>query len=1154
MTADISLDDKYVQPSGRVYLSSIQALVRVLLDQRARDQAAGLNTAGFVSGYRGSPIGTFDNALWSSSRLLEQGQIKFNPGLNEELAATAVRGTQELDWFGRSNVQGVFGMWYAKGLGVDRAHEALKLGNLEGTSATGGVLAIAGDDHGGKSSVSSHQSEQVLMAAHMPILTPSGTAEILEYGIFGYALSRFSGQYVALKCVTDALDLASSILLPDRNRPLIVPSDVLPPPGGFNLRPAMPQIAQEELTIMHRLPATQAFVRANGVDRIIFDTPNAALTVISAGKSYLDTRQALADLGYDEAKCRAMGIRLYKPALTWPLEPAGLKAAALGASAVLVVEEKRPVIEEQVKVTLFGAQAPRVFGKTGPDGRPLLANYGELNPSAVREALIQTLRSLDLADEEAVARHARFDEMKRHNILVGGSDTIRPPSFCSGCPHSTSTKTPDGSMTMGATGCHAMPAYLPGAPFMRPMTMGAEGMPYLGISHLVDMPHMFANMGDGTYAHSGLLAIRAAVAANVNLTYKILYNDAVAMTGGQPVEGAPSPYAIAAQLKAEGVKPVVVVYDPAENFDPQLLESGIEFYERGELNNVQLRLRQVSGVSAIVYVQTCAAEKRRRRKRKQFPDPDKRLFINSEVCEGCGDCSVQSSCIAISPLETEFGRKRQIDQSACNKDYSCLKGFCPSFVTVEGGRVARKPAPVDDLAAMAAKLPVPSVAPTDDHGCNILITGIGGTGVLTVGAILGMAAHLDGKACSVMDMTGLAQKGGAVTSHVRVSDDESRIFNARFDAGMTDTLIGCDLIVSAGADVLKTLRPDHSRAALNLDVASTGDFARNPKLDLRAGRFAALVRKAMNQDPEGFHATELAVALTGDAIATNMIMLGYAAQQGMLPVSVAAIEKAIRINGTAVAQNLQVFAAGRLAAAAPERLPSFKPTRPQFDDSLEGILASRTAHLTKYQNAAYAGRYTDFVADIANRVAARNLAGGELFVREVALSLAKLMAYKDEYEVARLFSADSFRQMLAQQFEGDYKISFNLASDLLMSGTDPATGRPKKRQFGAWMLYGFRLLQKFKVLRGTAFDPIGYLPERKMERRLIDEYRALILGIVDRLSPQTLETGIEIAAAAGEIRGYGPVKLSSVEDYRARLATLLAAFESPPVAKQLETA
>ncbi|WP_250504186.1 indolepyruvate ferredoxin oxidoreductase family protein [Caballeronia sp. AZ7_KS35] len=1155
MNSALTLDDKYLQTEGRVYLSSIQALIRVLLDQARRDRLAGLNTAGFVSGYRGSPLGTFDNSLWSASKLLEQSRVRFLPGLNEELAATSVRGTQELGWFGKAQVEGVFGMWYGKGLGADRAHEALKLGNLEGASATGGVLAVVGDDHGGKSSVSSHQSEQVLMAAHLPILYPSGTAEIVEYGLFGYALSRYSGLYVALKCVTDTLDLTSSIVLPDATRPFAIPADCVLPPGGLNLRPAVAQLAQEELTVNHRLPAAQAFVRANAIDRIVIDTARPRLVIATAGKAYRDTRQALDDLGFDENKCAALGIRVYKPALVWPLDPVGALRAVADAATVLVVEEKRPVIEDQLASILFGsATRPRLLGKRDGAGKVLLQNFGELNPTHVREALMRVLGECGLVDEAAKARHAQFDTYRNNALMAGGAPIHRPASFCSGCPHNTGTRVPDGSTAMGATGCHAMPAYQPGATTMRPMTMGAEGMPFLGVSHLVEMPHMFTNMGDGTYAHSGLLAIRAAVAAGASITYKILYNDAVAMTGGQPVEGSPSPYAIAAQLKAEGVDPVVAVYDPAEAFNPNFLPDGVEAFERSELDKVQKTLRDKKGVSALIYVQTCAAEKRRRRKRKQFPDPDKRVYINPDVCEGCGDCSVQSNCIAINPLDTELGRKRVIDQSACNKDFSCLKGFCPSFVTVEGARIARRPAPIGDLAAACASLPVPLVAGAANGSYNVLITGVGGTGVLTVGAILGMAAHLDGNACSIMDMTGMAQKGGAVTSHIRVAADAEAIHNARFDLGMTDTLIGCDLIVSAGADVLRTLKRGHTRAILNTDVASTGEFARNPTLDLDSGRLAAIVEKALGTGtPARFAASELAMALTGDAIATNMLMLGYAAQRGLLPVSLDALEEAIRINGTAVAENLAVFAAGRLAAATPERLPTSREQKPPVDNSIDGILASRAKLLEAYQNRAYAQTYLDFVADIRERADARAVQGSDRFVREVAMALGKLMAYKDEYEVARLFSTESFWRGLHEQFEGDFKVSFNLAPPVL-PGTDPATGRPKKRRFGPAMKHGFRLLQRFRFLRGSRFDPFGYHPERRMERRLIGGYRATVSGIVDRLTPENIDTAIALVSAASDIRGYGPVKMTSVKTYENRRDELIKAFESARHAPQLENA
>jgi indolepyruvate ferredoxin oxidoreductase len=1148
MTKTVSLDDKYQQLAGSVFLSSIQVLVRLPIDQGRRDRAAGLSTAGFISGYRGSPIGTFDAALWGQQQLLAEHNIRFLPGLNEELAATAVRGTQELAWFGKAKVNGVFSIWYGKGLGADRAAEALKLGNLEGAAAKGGVLVVVGDDHGGKSSVSSHQSEQVLIAGMLPILYPATTADILEFGLFGWALSRFSGLYVAMKCVTDTLDLSSTIVLPDLHRAYAVPTDLVQPAGGLNLRPAMAQLFQEDLTVNSRLPAAQAFARANGIDKIVVDTTRPVLTLVSAGKAYLDLRQALFDLGLSESKCADLGIRVYKPGMIWPLDHIGAKRAAAGAQEVLVVEEKRPVIEDQMAVALFGAaERPTLLGKRDADGSSLLPSYGELNPSIVRDVVMRRLRARGLADADTEKRFAYFEQLKSRAAQIGGSSLMRPAFFCSGCPHNTSTKVPLGSQAMGATGCHAMPAYMPNSVTMRPVTMGAEGLPWLGVEHLVDMPHVFQNMGDGTYAHSGLLAIRAAVAAGATMTYKILYNDAVAMTGGQPVEGSPSPYTIVNQLLAEWVNPVVVVYDPAEKIDSGLLPAGVESYPRSELDRVQRQLREVKGVSAIVYVQTCAAEKRRRRKRGKFPDPDLRVFINPEVCEGCGDCSVQSNCISVQPLETKLGRKRIIDQSSCNKDFSCLKGFCPSFVTVTGSKMLPAPVANTSLDSELSSLPAATVVRREQGSYNVLVTGIGGTGVLTVGAILGMAAHIEGKACTVMDMTGLAQKGGAVTSHIRIADEPGVLTNARFDLGMSDVLIGCDLVVAAGADVLKTVNPGVTRAILNSDVASTGEFARNRDLDLSSDKLEALVRRALESiEPKVVPATRIAMKFLGDSIATNLFMLGCAAQAGYLPVSVTSLEQAIALNGVSVKLNQRAFALGRLAAVATAKLlDDPAPAAAVAPGSVEDIVRDRTALLTSYQNEAYARCYADFIAATGRRVAARKLADGEAFLREVALSLAQVMAYKDEYEVARLHADPQFWKSLRDKYGQDIRPMFHLAPPLF-SRIDPATGRPRKQAYGAWMAQGFALLQHFKFLRGSVLDPFGYLHERRLERGRIEEYRQLIDSIADRLDAGNIATGIAMAAAIREVRGYGPVKDAAAQAYAKRLDTLRTEFQQTP--------
>ncbi len=1150
MTKSVTtLDDKYVQPAGRVFMSSNQALVRLPLDQARRDRAAGLATTGYISGYRGSPLGVYDAALWGAQALLDEHDVRFEPGLNEELAATAIRGTQELAWFGKSRFQGVFGLWYGKGLGVDRACEALKLGNLEGSSALGGYLAVAGDDHGGKSSASAHQSEHTLIAGFLPVLYPSTTAEILEYGLYGWALSRYSGLYVGLKCITDTLDLSASVDLPDIHRAFATPDWTLPP-EGLNLRRNLPPLVQEDWVVNKRLPAAAAWVRANPLDRVAVESDRRTLGIVAAGKAFLDVRQALQDLGLDDARCRELGIRVYKPALIWPLEPAAATAFAGGHRALLVVEEKRPVIEDQLARMLYAVPSdrrPAIMGKQDLAGAALLPSVGELTPALVRKAVRAALNQIDLADEGAEQRYARFHDLEGQALTIGGTK-YRPAFYCSGCPHNTSTKIPEGSIAIAAVGCQGLAAYvMPERRTMQPVGMGADGMPWVSVAPLTEREHIFQNMGDGTYSHSGVLAIRAAVAAKVNMTFKLLYNDAVAMTGGQPVEAQLTPRDMVNQLVAENVSPVIFVSDDPEKWRDAGLPASVEVHHRDDMDALQRMLRERQGVSAIVYEQTCATEKRRRRKRGTFPDPDKRVFINPEVCEGCGDCSVQSNCVSIQPLETEFGRKRQIDQSTCNKDYSCVKGFCPSFVTVTGARIAtRSSGDPQQLDRLIAALPTPAVLPIDEHGHNMLVAGIGGTGVLTVGALLGMAAHLEGKGCTVLDLTGMAQKGGAVTSHIRTGPSPDGIYTSRLGIGTADLILACDMIVATAAEVLRTVKPGRTVAIANRDVTPTGEFQTNRKMDLGGEALEATIRDALRGGPfMPFHATRLATDLTGDSIATNVMMMGYAAQQGLLPVSIESIEEAIRLNGTFVKGNLRTFALGRLAAHAPEELAravAGKPDAPSID-TLDALLDSRATLLTAYQDKAYADSYLGFVREIERAVAGKALDGGDLLVREVALTLARLMAYKDEYEVARLHADPQFMKRLREQFDGDFKVTFHLAPPTL-PGRD-ASGRPRKRAFGQWMLPVFKVLQKFKGLRGTAFDPFGYTAERRMERRQIEDYRALIREIVSRVDQRRLTTAVELAGAAYDIRGYGPVKDASVEEYERNRRDLLAAFEAP---------
>ena len=874
------LDDKYLQTDGRVFMSAIQALVRLPLDQARRDRAKGLTTAGFISGYRGSPLGTYDAALWSAQKFLQEADVTFLPALNEELAASSVRGTQELKWLGKSNFDGIFSLWYGKGVGTDRAMEALKLGNLEGTANQGGVLVLTGDDHGGKSSASAHQSDHTLIAAMIPILYPSSSAEIIEFGLAGWAMSRFSGSYVSLKCVTDTLDYSSSVMLPDALRDFSLPHDFENPEGGLGLQQLRSPLQQEDYALRLRLPAVQAFARANGIDRVIFDSRTRSLGIVTSGKAYLDTRQALDDLGLSEMECAQFGIRLYKPGLVWPMDTIRATEFAKNHRELLIVEEKRPVIEDQMASMLYAlpdSARPVLTGKMDDKGNQLLSQVGELSPSLVRDVLINRLEALKLVTPAIAEKIAFYQNSKIASLNLTGSGVVRPPYYCSGCPHNTSTKLPDGSIAMSAVGCHGLAAFMPERRTLMPMPMGGDGMPWVAAGPFVNTPHMFQNMGDGTYAHSGILSIRAAVAAGSTMTFKILYNDAVAMTGGQPVEGAPTPLDIVRQLLAERVTPVVIVSDEPSDFrGTNAPPAGVNVHHRDELNLVQEHLRSVKGVSALVYVQTCAAEKRRRRKRGTFPDPDKRIFINPAVCEGCGDCSVQSNCLSIQPLETAFGRKRTIDQSSCNKDYSCIKGFCPSFVTIEGGVMTQRNRDMDPtLVAEIEALPAPAI-PSITGVYNTLITGIGGTGVLTIGAVLGMAAHLDGLGCTVMDQTGMAQKGGAVTSHLRVGPSQEQLHSARLDVGMTDLILACDMVVASSAAVLATAKRGKTRAVLNTNLVPTGAFQTNRDFNLDEKKLEAIIAGGL-EGGKLYHipATDVAVSLVGDSIAANFLMIGF---------------------------------------------------------------------------------------------------------------------------------------------------------------------------------------------------------------------------------------------------------------------------------------
>jgi indolepyruvate ferredoxin oxidoreductase len=1139
----VTLADKYERAEGPVLIGALQAFVRLLVDQSRRDREAGLVTAGYVTGYRGSPVTTLDAQLWAAEALLARHDIRFEPGLNEELAATSLRGTQQIAWFGTPRVQGVFSLWYAKGVGVDRAHESLKLGTMEGASRHGGVLLLAGDDHGAKSSVSAHQSDQNLAAAFVPTLSPATTAEILSLGQFGWALSRHSGLYCGFKTVTDTLDLTSSLDLPGWRFPIIQPERT---GADLNLREGMSALDQEALTVEHRLPAAQEFVRVNRLDARTHGPANAALVIVTAGKAWLDTAQALIDLGLTDERCRKLGVAVLKLALTWPVDPEIIVQECGEAGEVLVVEEKRGWIEPQLAEVLYRARKhPVLSGKHDPQGASLLPAVGTLDAGQVRRAIMRRLHDMGRTDEELEARAVRLEETD-HRAQGLSPVAVRPAYFCSGCPHNLSTALPEGSNAMGATGCHGLAHFMPGRRTMQTVNMGNEGMPWLGAQSFVDTPHMFQNLGDGTYTHSGLLAIRASVAAKSNVTFKILYNDAVAMTGGQPAEGALTPLQIVREMLAEGVRPVVLVTEDTTQYDEPDIPPGVRVLDRDELERVQRELRELRGTSAIVYEQTCANEKRRRRKRGEMPDPDRRLFINEAVCEGCGDCSVQSNCLSVEPVETEFGRKRRINQSSCNKDMSCIKGFCPSFVTVEGGSPARRSADFSALENRAESLPDPRVPGCDD-GYNLLVAGIGGTGVLTVGAVLAMAAHLEGKAAKLLDMTGMAQKGGAVISHLRIAPQAAQIPSARIGPEMADAVIACDLVVGSSSEALAVQGPRTTLIA-NEDVVPTGEFQTNQAADFSAKRFLAAV--ASQGEPgrvETVHAGDLATHFLGDAIFTNFLMVGYAAQKGLLPVSLRAIDEALALNGTSLESNRKALLLGRLAAQDPDfvaGLADLSANVRAVPDTLEVMVESRAALLAAYQDERYASAYRDMIAEIEGLVAARGVAGAQPFLISAAEQLARLMAYKDEYEVARLNTRPEFAASIRQAFDGNLRLSLNLAPPFLPLGKDRKTGRPRKVRLGSGIFPLLRLLAKGKRLRGGLLDPFGYSRERRTERALVGEYRELLRQLASSMTEANAGIACEIAESAALVRGYGPVKDEGLAQWRSLLADKLAHMDA----------
>jgi indolepyruvate ferredoxin oxidoreductase len=1129
-----SLEDRYTRQTGRVFLTGTQALVRILLDQRDRDIADGINSAGFVSGYRGSPLGGVDLELWRAQKFLKHRRIEFLPAVNEDLAATAVLGSQQVETNPKREVDGVFGLWYGKGPGVDRSGDALKHGNAYGSSPHGGVLVVAGDDHGCVSSSMPHQSDVAFMAWFMPTLNPASVAEYLAFGEYGYALSRFSGMWAGFKAISETVESCASVDLPARR--VFVQPDYDLPPGGLHYRwPDLPG-PQIEQRLAFKKNAVLAFAAANPIDRKIYDVPDAIYGIVTTGKGHLDLMEALRLLGLTETECRRLGIDIYKVGMVWPLAHHDALEFVREKREILVIEEKRGIIESQFKEYFYdypGHKPERMVGKNDENNAPLVPWVGELSPRSLAPIVARRLDAifpgLDLQSraEKLVPKNAGIVEI---------SGATRTPYFCSGCPHNTSTKVPEGSHALAGIGCHFMASWMDRETTSL-IQMGGEGVNWVASSLFTGRDHVFQNLGEGTYYHSGSMAIRQAAAAGTNITYKILFNDAVAMTGGQPVDGPISVHGIAHEVRANGVARIALVSDDSEKFDARNFPEDVTFHPRADLDAVQRQLRDIPGVSVLIYEQECATEKRRRRKRGQLVDPPKFAYINDLVCEGCGDCSVESNCLSVEPKETPFGRKRQINLSSCNKDFSCLNGFCPSFVTVEGATRRKKQATEIDVMAWAGALPEPERREVTTP-FNLLVTGVGGTGVITVGALVTMAAHLEGKGASVLDFTGFAQKFGPVMSFIRLAADPGDINQVRIDRGAADALIGCDIVVSSSSKAMTAYRPA-MRAVINTAEMPTGDIVRNRDATLAGAiRLQSIERIIGPDNIRSFDANRISEALFGDSVFANVIMLGAAWQQGLVPVSTEALMRAIELNGVAVEQNKRAFMCGRLAVTDKDFTASLLG-QTQTEETLDQIIDRRADFLKSYQDSRYAQRYRALVNGVRATEHDR-VPGSDVLTIAVARSLFKLMSYKDEYEVARLHTETGLQDRLRREFEGNFTIKYHLAPPMLPAGKD-ARGRPLKRQFGPWIEPAFRMLARLKILRGTPLDVFGYARERRMERKLVTWYESLLTELLPLLHAGTVGPLVEIASLPMEIRGYGPVKETAVEKVMAKVGSLRTA-------------
>jgi indolepyruvate ferredoxin oxidoreductase len=1150
----VSLEDRYDLNQSRIFVNGAQAIARLALMQHARDAAEGVNTAGLITGYRGSPLGGLDQQLVSAEKFLHQRSIIFQPGINEDLAATAIWGAQQAELRGQGKYDGVFGIWYGKGPGVDRSGDAFRHANHAGTSKHGGVIALMGDDHTCESSTSAHQSEFKFIDAMMPVMNPAGLQEVIDYGLYGWALSRYAGVWTGIKCVKDNIEQSASIDGSLGRVQITLPDDFEMPPGGLSIRRGDDTLEKEARLYDYKIPAARAFIRANPLDQFILEGGGAPkLGIITSGKSYLDTQEALDLLGISPgARASALGVRLYKLAVTWPLEPVGVtRFIASGLEKVIVVEEKRSLIETQLKEQLYGTRnAPVIVGKQDEGGETLFPAHAALEPVQIARAIGERLLAIT-DDEELRARMKQLEQVAARVAALPGI-IERVPYFCAGCPHNISTQVPEGMHAYAGIGCHYM------AQWMDRSTegfthMGGEGANWIGEAPFSKQGHIFQNIGDGTYVHSGALAIRAAIAAGTNMTFKILFNDAVAMTGGQGLDGELTVQQLAHQMTADGAERVVVVAeDPSKYPSTKDFPTTTTLYHRDDLEAVQIDLSDVKGVSVLIYDQTCAAELRRRRRRGLAEDPQTRVVINELVCEGCGDCGVQSNCVAIVPVDTRFGRKRAIDQTACNKDMSCLKGFCPSFVTVSGGALrgketngARAVPPLPDISS----IPQPDM-PDLTQPYSMVVTGVGGTGVITVGVLVGMAAHLEGKGVGVIDMSGLAQKGGAVAVHLRVGESPDDIKLVRASASGADLVLGCDLVVAASDTVLSIVSEGVTSVVANDHEMMTGDFTRQPNLAMPMEEMRDALSDAAGADKARFiDAHAVSKALLGDTMSANIFLLGYAWQLGRVPVLREALEQSIRLNGVAVESNLDAFNWGRFAAHDARGLENILesvsplPEAGLRAETLDEVIERRVRFLGNYQNAAYGAHYRARVEAI-RKLELERMPSSSALVNAVAQGLFKLMAYKDEYEVARLYSDGAFRKQLDKLFTGDTKLEFHLASPIL-ARKDPLSGRPVKRRYGPWALRLFSLLARAKGLRGSLLDPFRFSEDRKLERRLIDNYEQMLDEVIKGLTSDTHGIAVELAALPQTIRGFGPVKQAAADVADARREELLAIIKSP---------